>query len=67
MEGVYVVEGGTVRFQPISTGIKGELDVEVGGLKTGEQVVTGPFKALRELKPGSRIIVDNRENTELEM
>jgi len=68
VEGVYVVEGGTVRFQPISTGIKGELDVEVaGGLKTGEQVVTGPFKALRELKPGSGIIVDNRENTELEM
>ncbi len=51
-EGVYLMEGGKVRFQPIQTGLTGELSVEVtAGLKGGETLVTGPFKALRTLKP----------------
>ncbi len=51
-EGVYVMEGGKVRFQPIRTGLTGELSIEVlSGLKGGETLVTGPFKALRTLKP----------------
>jgi HlyD family secretion protein len=51
-EGVYLMEGGKARFQPIQTGLAGELSVEVtSGLKGGETLVTGPFKALRTLKP----------------
>ena len=52
-EGVYLLEDGKVRFQPIKTGLVGDLSIEVlSGLKGGETVVTGPFKALRTLEPG---------------
>jgi HlyD family secretion protein len=55
-EGVYVVENGKVRFQTIATGLIGELSIEVvEGLKGGESIVTGPFRALRALKPGDGI------------
>jgi HlyD family secretion protein len=51
-EGVYLMEGGKARFQPIRTGLTGELSIEVvSGLHGGETLVTGPFKALRTLKP----------------
>ena len=37
----------------------GELSVEVlEGLKGGETLITGPFKALRELKGGEGVQVD---------
>lgn len=55
-EGVYLKEGDTARFQAIKTGLLGELSVEVvSGLKGGETIVTGPFKALRELKDGEKV------------
>lgn len=55
-EGVYLVENGKVRFQKISTGLMGELSIEVlDGLKGGETVVTGPFRTLRALKPGEQV------------
>jgi HlyD family secretion protein len=68
VEGLYVVEGGKVAFRPVVTGIKGELDLEiVSGLRDGEEVVVGPFQALRELHPGDPVAVDNRADRELEM
>nr|WP_320134130.1 efflux RND transporter periplasmic adaptor subunit [uncultured Holophaga sp.] len=58
-EGVFVMSGGKVHFQVVKTGLLGDLDVEVlEGLKGGEQVVTGPFKALRELKDGDLVHLD---------
>jgi len=52
-EGVFVLEGGRARFRPLRTGLMGDLTVEVlSGLRGGEQIITGPFKALRELKDG---------------
>ncbi|HKQ61006.1 MAG TPA: efflux RND transporter periplasmic adaptor subunit [Candidatus Polarisedimenticolaceae bacterium] len=60
-EGVYVVEDGKVRFQPVKSGLLGELALEVlDGLKGGETIVTGPFRALRSLKPGDAV---RREET----
>jgi HlyD family secretion protein len=62
IEGVYVVVAKKVDFRSVTTGIKGEMDVEVtSGLKEGDEVVVGPFKALRDLKPGAQIVVDNTE------
>ncbi len=59
IEGVYVVAGNKAEFRPVVTGIRGELDVEVAsGLKEGEVVVVGPFKALRDLTPGAAVLVD---------
>lgn len=53
--GVFVADGETVRFVPVVTGIIGGLDIEVSGLQAGTPVVVGPFQALRELQPGTRI------------
>jgi len=63
VEGIYVVKGSKVEFRPVTTGIKGEMDVEVkSGLEEGEEIVVGPFKALRELAPGTQIVVDNAQH-----
>jgi HlyD family secretion protein len=67
IEGVYVVVAKKAEFRPVTTGVKGEMDVEVvSGLKEGDEVVVGPFKALRDLKPGAPVVVDNTERTGLE-
>ena len=61
VEGVFVAKkDGTVDFRKIKTGLTAELKVEVlEGLAEGDEVVTGPFKALRSLKIGDRVKVDN--------
>jgi HlyD family secretion protein len=57
-EGVYLMQGGKARFEPIQTGLMGDLTVEVrGGLLGGERLITGPFKALRALHPGDAVSV----------
>jgi HlyD family secretion protein len=55
-EGVYVLRDGKAVFVPVKTGLSGELSVEVvTGLQPGEEIVTGPFKALRQIKDGDRV------------
>jgi HlyD family secretion protein len=55
-EGVYLVESGKAVFKPITTGLLGELAVEVTeGLAGGETLITGPFRELRSLKPGDAV------------
>jgi HlyD family secretion protein len=54
--GVFVVREGEAKFVPVRTGIASETSIEVfGELKSGESVVSGPYKALRELKPGQKV------------
>ena len=58
-EGVYLVKNGKLEFQKVETGIAGELMMEVKkGPAVGEQIVTGPFKVLRQVKEGDRVIVE---------
>lgn len=64
IQGVFVVgskKGQNIaEFKPVETGVMGATNVEVtGGLKLGEEVITGPYNTLRELKDGSRIKRDN--------
>src|SRR5206468_9762685 len=48
-EGVFVNDKGAVKFAPVATGLSGEANIEVTkGLSDGQEIVTGPFKALRE-------------------
>lgn len=55
-QGIYALRDGKAVFAPIKTGITGELMVEVvSGPAAGEEIVTGPFKALREIKDGDRV------------
>jgi HlyD family secretion protein len=64
-EGVYLMEGGKARFQPVRTGLVGDLSIEVtDGLKGGETVITGPFKALREINPGDAVKLEEPKKGE---
>src|SRR5215218_1858321 len=59
-EGVYLMAADKARFQPIKTGLIGDLSIEVTqGLKGGETVITGPFKALRELEPDDPVELED--------
>ncbi|MEA2693371.1 MAG: HlyD family secretion protein [Acidobacteriota bacterium] len=65
VEGVYLMENGKARFQPVKTGLQGELAVEVlSGLKGGETLITGSFKALRTLKPGDAVKLEKPKKGE---
>jgi HlyD family secretion protein len=58
--GVFVLRGKKVEFVPVQTGISGVTDIEItSGLREGDEIVTGSYKALRTLKPGASIKVDN--------
>jgi HlyD family secretion protein len=64
VQGVYVLRTSQnkqrVEFVPITTGITGATDIEVlGGLKEGDQIVTGRYRILRALKSGTAVKVDN--------
>lgn len=55
-EGVFVHEDGTVKFQAVKTGLAGDSSIEItSGIKEGQQIVTGPFRALRDIKDGSKV------------
>jgi HlyD family secretion protein len=55
-EGVYVHRDKKAVFVPVKTGLAGENSIEIlSGLKEGEEIVTGPFRALREIKDGAKI------------
>ena len=54
--GVLAVKDDVARFVPVRTGLSSETMLEVfGELKEGETVVSGPYRALRELKPGAKV------------
>ena len=49
------------KFVPVTTGITGATDIEVlSGLSPGEEIVTGPYKTLRDLKDGALLKRDTR-------
>ena len=59
-EGVFLIKDGAARFVPVKTGISGERFFEVvEGLKQGDEVVTGTYQAIRDLKDGDPVKVDN--------
>ena len=54
--GVMVVNTDVTRFVPVRTGLASETMLEVSGaLKEGDVVISGPYKALREIKPGAKV------------
>jgi HlyD family secretion protein len=65
IQGVFVVRAGKVQFVQVVTGISGMTDIEVvSGLKEGDEIVTGSYKALRTLKPDTSVKVDNSAPTQ---
>ncbi|MGH9776300.1 MAG: efflux RND transporter periplasmic adaptor subunit [Candidatus Acidiferrales bacterium] len=60
VQGVFVIRNNKAVFVPVETGIAGITDIEVkSGLKAGDQIVTGSYKALRTLRPNASVKVDN--------
>ena len=56
IQGVFVFQGGRARFHPVKTGITGVTDIEItDGLQEGDEIVTGSYKVLRELKHLTRV------------
>jgi len=55
---VFVVAGGTAHRRPVETGLSTVTLVEItAGLTESEQVVTGPFRTLRDLEDGDAVRV----------
>jgi HlyD family secretion protein len=62
-EGVYLVKNGKLEFQKVETGLAGELMIEVKkGPAVGQEIVTGPFKVLRQVKEGDKVAVDKESD-----
>jgi HlyD family secretion protein len=60
IQGVFVVRNKKAEFVHVDTGISGTTDIEViKGLQEGDEVITGSYKVLRTLKPGTSVKVDN--------
>ena len=62
-EGVYTVSGGRAKFIPVKKGILGELMIEItDGLAEGQEIVAGPYDALRQLKDDTLIKPDIKKD-----
>lgn len=58
VEGVFVVDGGTARFQPVRVGVAGDSYFEVlAGLSADDTVVSGSYQAIRDLRDGDPLDV----------
>jgi HlyD family secretion protein len=64
-EGIYVVENSRAKFVPVKKGVMGELMIEiVSGLNEGQNIVVGPYDALRQLKDGVLIKPEAKKTEE---
>lgn len=62
---VFVVEQGKVHQRQVATGISDETHVELtSGVKPGEQVVTGPYRTMKDLKDGDAVTVSKTSEEE---
>jgi HlyD family secretion protein len=62
VEGVFLVRDGRAEFLPIKMGIAGDKYFEVlNGLKSGDQVITGPYNSVRTMADGDLVKVNNEQ------
>ncbi len=60
IQGVFVVRNRKAEFVPVTSGVTGTTDIEVlDGLQEGDEIITGSYKVLRTLRPGSGVKIDN--------
>jgi len=61
VEGVFVVVDGKAEFRRVRIGIAGQTHFEVlSGLEEGDQVVSGNYRAIRDLKDGQRVKITKK-------
>jgi len=64
VEGVFVVKDDAVTYHAVEIGIAGSEYFEVlHGLEAGDVVVSGPFKAINELKEGDPVKIASKTST----
>jgi len=62
---VYVIEEGKAAVVVVETGISDELHVEiVDGLEEGQEVITGPYRTLKNMKAGDAVKAEEKESDE---
>ncbi len=60
IQGVFAIRNKKAEFVAVETGISGTTDIEiVKGLQEGDEVITGSYKVLRTVKPGTSVKIDN--------
>jgi len=60
-EGVFLIEASRAKFQPVKKGIIGGMMVEIeSGLSEGQEFVSGPYSALRDLKDGTLLKLEKK-------
>jgi HlyD family secretion protein len=60
-DGVFLVSGEKAVFKTVKTGIMGETDIEIiEGITEGQEIVTGSYRTLRNLKDDARIKVETK-------
>ena len=61
VEGVFVVVDGRAEFRQIKIGVAGQTHFEIlSGLEEGDKVVSGNFRAIRDLKDGQRVKITKK-------
>jgi len=61
IQGAFVMKDGTVQFSEVKTGIAGDRFFEVtSGLQPKDEVVIGPFSALRRLRNGDAVKIEKK-------
>ncbi len=61
IEGVFVVEDRRAKFKPVEIGISSQRHFEVvGGLEQDEKVVSGNYRAIRDLKDGQLVKITEK-------
>jgi len=65
-EGLYVVgPDSRVTFTPVQKGIMGELKIEItSGLESGQNIVVGPYSALRQLEDGTLVKPEPKDKSD---
>ncbi len=68
VEIAFVIAGDKAEIREVKTGIQDDDYIEIiSGIKTGEEVVIGPYAAVsRKLEDGDAIIIDNEKKDEKE-
>ncbi|MGH2569806.1 MAG: efflux RND transporter periplasmic adaptor subunit, partial [bacterium] len=67
VEGLFLVAEGVAAFRQVETGIAGEKHFELlSGAAEGDEIVKGPFEAIRTLDSGTRVKARVRKKGEVE-
>jgi HlyD family secretion protein len=66
IEVVFVVEDDAAKMVPVKTGISSDTDTEIlSGLEGGEMIVTGSYRALRDLRDGQKVKIEKQPEGKL--